>query len=238
MTKKRRRRKRSTTQIVGTVITALVAMSMLAAMFLKVTGGQSNETNNIHIDTKRYANIPRGTTEDGLPYLGNPDAPVVVEEFSDFTCPFCTRFHAEVFGELVERYVADGRAQVVFIPMPSGHTGSDEAARASMCALGEGKFWEMHDILFELYGDYGGEAFTAQDTLLGAAKALDIAEEDFLTCLFSPTTTAQLEVNTVFTGARWNTVGERFTTPRIFVNGDMLSSWADTLERVEVALEG
>src|SRR6184192_3008378 len=77
---------------------------------------------------------------------GNPDAPVTLEEFADFQCPPCSNFAG--FGEeLLKQY--DSRLRIVFrnFPLP-GHEHAREAALAAEAAGLQGRFWEMHDVLY------------------------------------------------------------------------------------------
>lgn len=80
--------------------------------------------------------------------LGNPNAPVMVEEFGDFECPACGSLHSVLQttkGEFGPRLV------IVFreYPMVSLHVHALVAARAAEAAGLQGKFWEMHDLLYE-----------------------------------------------------------------------------------------
>ena len=77
---------------------------------------------------------------------GNPDAPVTLEEFADFQCPPCSSFAA--FGEeLLKEY--DSRLRIVFRNFPLGpHEHAREAALAAEAAGMQGRFWEMHDVLY------------------------------------------------------------------------------------------
>jgi protein-disulfide isomerase len=84
---------------------------------------------------------------DGAPSRGSPMAQVTIVEFSDFECPYCGRAHPVVQQVLRE---FDGRVRVVFKHFPlSGHPRALPAARAAIAAGNQGKFWEMHDMLFE-----------------------------------------------------------------------------------------
>jgi protein-disulfide isomerase len=88
-----------------------------------------------------------GTTGDeSLHIRGNPNAPVTIEEFGDFQCPPCGTFAA--FGEeLLKEY--DSRVRIVFrnFPLPA-HEHAREAALAAEAAGLQGRFWEMHDVLY------------------------------------------------------------------------------------------
>lgn len=77
---------------------------------------------------------------------GNPDAPVTLEEFADFQCPPCGSFAG--FGEeLLKEY--DSRLRIVFRNFPLAlHEHAREAALAAEAAGLQGRFWEMHDVLY------------------------------------------------------------------------------------------
>lgn len=84
-------------------------------------------------------------------YLGERDAPVTVVEFSDFQCPFCRRYWRDVIPRLKEEYVKTGRVRFVYrdFPLTRIHPGAEPAALATECAADQGKFWELHDKIFE-----------------------------------------------------------------------------------------
>ncbi len=86
-------------------------------------------------------------TSKGSPVLGSPTAPVTIYEFSDFQCPHC-RMASPALKKVVVG--SDGQAKLVFkqYPLP-GHPKAREAARAAVAAAKQGKFWEMHDLIFE-----------------------------------------------------------------------------------------
>ncbi len=85
------------------------------------------------------------------PFLGRADAPVTVVEFSDYECPFCQRFFATTLPALKRDYVDAGKVRYVFrdYPLDQLHPQARKAAEAAHCAGDQGKFWEMHDILFQ-----------------------------------------------------------------------------------------
>jgi hypothetical protein len=88
-------------------------------------------------------NLP---TEDS-PSRGAPMARVTIVEFSDFQCPHCGAAHPEL-ARVVREF--DGRVRLVYKYFPlSSHTRAQPAARAAEAARAQGKFWELHDLLFE-----------------------------------------------------------------------------------------
>ncbi|HZS43478.1 MAG TPA: thioredoxin domain-containing protein [Blastocatellia bacterium] len=79
---------------------------------------------------------------------GDSQAPVVLEEFGDFQCPVCGRFYKDL--KMVEAEYGS-KLRVIFreFPIQSIHPHSLEAAHAAEAAGLQGKFWEMHDLLYE-----------------------------------------------------------------------------------------
>ncbi len=111
-------------------------------------------------------------TLDGYPFLGAENGDVVIIEYSDFQCPFCSRV-----GGPLKALVADpdlaGRVKVVFKNFPLGfHEQAKPAAVAALAAHRQGKFWEMHDKLFAGQQELAAEKYTtwAQELGLDMAK--------------------------------------------------------------------
>lgn len=85
----------------------------------------------------------------GAASIGNSDAPVGMLVFSDFQCPFCSKFAQETWPLLMKDYVETGRVYVAFrhYPLPI-HTRAKILAEAAQCAGQQGKFWGFHEALF------------------------------------------------------------------------------------------
>lgn len=83
---------------------------------------------------------------------GDDKAPVTIVEFSDFECPFCAKFYRETLPKITEEYINTGKVKLVYrdLPLPM-HKNAPKAAEAAECAGEQGKYYEMHDILFENY---------------------------------------------------------------------------------------
>ena len=89
------------------------------------------------------------TLADDDPFLGTPDAPVVMVEFSDFQCPYCGKFYSETEQKLRKEFVDTGVVKLVYRDLPlSFHANAQNAAEAAECANEQGKYWEYHDKLF------------------------------------------------------------------------------------------
>ena len=122
------------------VIVAAVALATLGsgAMLYRAKRSQL-----LSISANR---VLSGKNDKSIHIRGNPDAPATLEEFADFQCPPCGSF--AIFGEeLLKQY--DSRLRIVFrnFPLP-GHEHAREAALAAEAAGLQGRFWEMHDVLY------------------------------------------------------------------------------------------
>lgn len=111
--------------------------------------------------------------------MGDPNAPIKIEEFSDFQCPFCERFHEETEPLLQQYYIDTGKVHFTYRSMGNWvsqniggvRTESQDAAAAAYCAGEQNKFWEMHAHIF---GNVLGEdvgSFTDKRLALIAEKA-------------------------------------------------------------------
>src|SRR4030066_1699916 len=84
------------------------------------------------------------------PFKGNKNAKLTLIEFSGFQCPFCSRHVQQTMPQLEKDYIKTGKVKYVFFDFPLDfHKNAFRAAEAADCAREQGKFWEMHDKLFE-----------------------------------------------------------------------------------------
>ena len=101
------------------------------------------------LDPPGFAIVPGRPDIPGAPIEGNPDARVVIVEFSDFQCPFCQRWYFESLPEIRELVGDDVAIAFVHFPLTQLHPNAATVHVAALCAGEQGKFWEMHDLLFE-----------------------------------------------------------------------------------------
>jgi protein-disulfide isomerase len=101
---------------------------------------------------------------DGFPSIGPEDAPITIIEFSDYQCPFCKRWHDEVYQSLLNAYPGKIRLVYRHLPLMSIHPDAFPAAEAAMCAGEQNAYWPFHEKLFssdalgsELYLQYAQE---------------------------------------------------------------------------------
>ena len=93
---------------------------------------------------------PRVSAADAGRIKGDSTASVWLVEASDFQCPACKYWHDNVSAEIVRDYVETGKVRFAYINFPlSQHRNARPAAEAAMCAAAQGKFWDMHDRIFQ-----------------------------------------------------------------------------------------
>ena len=163
-------------------------------------------------DVKVMLEPPRVTVADGgNPAKGPVTAPVTVDEFTDFQCPFCARV-GPTLKKLEEAY--PGKLRIVFrdLPLLNIHKNAGHAAEAAACANDQGKFWEMHDRLF------ANQAKLAPAELKEHAVALGLDATAFNQCLDSGKYTPEWRRDAEEAG-RLGLSG----TPAFFINGRLLS---------------
>jgi len=111
------------------------------------------------------------------PMLGNKNAPVEIIVFDDFQCPFCARFEQQSFKEIKTNYIDTGKVKFIYMHFPLGfHSMAAPAAEATECAHEQGKFWELHDKIFE------NQASLNEENLKKWAQEIGLNMEDFNTC--------------------------------------------------------
>jgi protein-disulfide isomerase len=125
------------------------------------------------------------------PTEGDESAKVTIVEFSDFQCPFCARFHTGTLPQIQKDYVETGKVRHVFrnLPLESIHPMAFKAAEASLCASDQGKYWEMHNLLF------ANQQALAPEQLVGHAKTLGLDAAAFQKCLDSGKQAARIRTD-------------------------------------------
>lgn len=101
-------------------------------------------------------------------------------EFSDFECSYCAKYVRDVYPAIEKDYIKSGKVKYFFRDLPApDHPNAMAAAQAARCAADQGKFWEMHDLLFAAQGAL------AQSNLVADAQALGLDQAQFSKCISS-----------------------------------------------------
>lgn len=159
------------------------------------------------------------------PVRGKKDAPITLVEFSDFQCPFCQRM-APVLKQISEQYGDKVRLVYRQDPIPSLHPFALKAAEASLCAQEQGKFWEMHDAMFQ------NQTKLAVSDLKETAQHLGMDGKKFNSCIDSGRYAEQVQ-NDAKEAVRAGVAG----TPAVFVNGIVIPGGSVPLGTVQAAID-
>jgi len=168
--------------------------------------------------------------------LGAADAPVIVEVFEDFQCPYCQRFTLQVEPQLIDTFVRPGLVALVFRDLPFLGEESRWAAVAGRLAAQQDRFWPMHDYLFanQLGENAGG--FTP-DRLMAMAQAAGLDMDQFIAGLQVP---AARELYADIQAGAMQSAGSLGVnaTPTVVVNGVPLASpdFATVAAAIQAAL--
>ena len=94
------------------------------------------------------ADEPANVSIAGFPILGKADAPLTLVMFTDYQCPFCSRFETQTLPEIRKQYIDTGKLRFVVrdLPLPF-HPNATKAAEATHCAEEQGKYWELREKL-------------------------------------------------------------------------------------------
>jgi len=164
--------------------------------------------------------IIRNISLDDDPMKGDPDASITIVEFSDFQCPFCAKFHQSTLPQLEQNYISTGKVNFVYrdFPIQSIHPNAVPAALASECADDQGKFWEMHDMIFENQGNWK-DLQLAQSASLFREYAIEIGlnMDEFDPCMTSGKHLEEIQ-NDLNDGRAYGVTG----TPGFFVGNEKI----------------
>ena len=155
--------------------------------------------------------------------LGDTSAPATIDIFEDFQCPACRSFTESIEPLVIKNLVATGKARYVFHNYPFidgngvGNGGeSDQAANAAMCANEQGKFWDMHAII---YANWNGEnQGNLNDRRLQAmAESIGLDMSAFNDCFNANKYKSEIQAD-FDRGSKMGVNG----TPTVFVNGSQV----------------
>ncbi len=142
--------------------------------------------------TQQETKVNLGTLSSaGAGSLGSDSAPVTVIEYSDFQCPFCRKWFIESKAQLVSDYVNTGKVKFIFKDLPlNGHPLAGMYAYAGRCAGEQGKYFEMHDKMYNKQQELAGNTYNMVQSVTLAnvsswAGEIGVDVNSFNTCLLS-----------------------------------------------------
>ena len=183
---------------------------------------------------------PTGPPIDGR-LLGDPDAPVQLVAFEDFSCSHCADFSRGTKALIEDEYVEGGRVAIEFRHMAILGPDSERAAAASECAADQNLFWPYHDLLF---ARQGGQGWATDDNLKSFARemndalgggALDL--DAFDACVDSGEKIATVRAATDEAGQMIVGAGGQPSTPTFFINGEPAVQGARPIEVFREAID-
>lgn len=153
-----------------------------------------------------------GINIEGWPFLGDENAKVVMVEFGDYNCGYCGRFNQETLPKLKQEYIDTGKVKFVYKDFVIFGEESLYMAQATHCAGEQGKYYEMHDLMFK-----NTESLPAEDYVKKSAAELKLNQTELVACIESGKFKTLLDLS-LQEGQALGVGG----TPTSFINGKML----------------
>ena len=162
----------------------------------------------------------------GAPSLGPDDAPIVIVEFSDYQCPYCSHWHDQVYTPLLAAY--PGKIRFVYrnFPLPF-HQNAFASAEAALCSGDQNAYWKFHDVLFGNQALLNNQAGTVLDQAAYNKFASDLGLDvtSFEACMTSHKYKKTIEDDMAYANSlQPDSNGDAAVggTPTFFINGHRL----------------
>ncbi len=162
--------------------------------------------------------------------LGKTTAPVKLDEWEDFQCPYCDEYTLNVEPHLVSQYVTNGQLEITYHDFSFIGAESVSAAIAARCAGDQGQFWAYMEYLFSNQGSENGGTFN-QTFFDRVADQLGLNRATFDTCLSDPSISSAVQAETN-QGQQLGIKG----TPTFFLDGKQYSGGLD-LSSISAAID-
>lgn len=183
--------------------------------------------------TKDKADAPTnggsGTAQASSHTYGNTDSEVVLIEYGDFECPACAQYFPLV-SQIKEKYKDDITFQFRHFPLVQIHRNAMASHRAAEAAAMQGKFWEMHDLLYQQQDAWKNESNPAR-TFEGYAQSIGLDVEKFKTDVASAAANDAINADI----KEGQNAGAN-STPTFVLNGKKIDN-PTTLEEFEKLIE-
>lgn len=202
------------------IILAVLGVALGSAWYLTkpVSTGRTSTASQPAVATTSQATPARPPVRTGVPGAepahtkGPANAPAQIEEFGDFQCPPCAMFHP-VLEQMEQQFGNKLRVTFRHFPLVPRHQHALRAASAAEAAGMQGKFWEMHGLIYEHQDDWKG-VFDVQPVFEGYAKQIGLDMERY-----KRDVTSDAVAQRIFNdGRRAHSLGVG-GTPTVFLNG-------------------
>jgi protein-disulfide isomerase len=182
----------------GAVIVVAVIIALASGVFKPKTALATDPTG-----LSLCGNIP-------CPIKGDPNAPVIMIEVSDYDCSHCRDYSRDIEPKLEEQYIKTGKVRYIVHSFGFG-PDTQAIAAASLCAGDQGKFFEYHALLFKNQGAFDS------NSLASYAQQVGIDAQAFATCVNSGKHRADVDASSkAVVAAGVN------STPSFFINGKLV----------------
>jgi protein-disulfide isomerase len=175
----------------------------IAAESQAVAEAQAQQDQAAQEQVTRY-DVPLGNN----PILGDPDAEITIIEFSDYECPYCQRWHADVLPKIFDKYGDKVRLVYRDFPLYNIHPNAGQAAEAAICAGEEDRYWDYNKLLFS------GQDRLGRQTFEKYAEEIGLNMPNFNQCLDEQRYRADVDADYEYASQ----FGVR-STPTFFING-------------------
>lgn len=171
--------------------------------------------------------------------MGSPTAPVEIIEFADFECPACGNFATITEPDVRKNLVETGQARYTFydFPLLNAHQNTVAASMSAACADDQGKFWQMHDMIFNGQIEWNGIATSnPRKVLAGYAEKLGIDMPKWNACMDADTHAERIKAN--YSLGLTKQVG---STPTFYINGEKMrgaANYDDIKAAVDAVIAG
>ncbi len=153
--------------------------------------------------------------------LGDSTAPVKLDEWEDFQCPYCDMYTEQIEPHLISQYVTSGQLEITYHDFSFIGSASDAAAVAARCAGDQGQFWAYMEYLFANQGTENG-GWANRSLFDSVAKRLGLDQVKFDQCLADPSMLSAVQASTN-QGKQLGIQG----TPTLFINGKQYTGGLD-----------
>ena len=157
------------------IFSAIVIAGLIIGGAIIYSDKGLSSSNQASLTSDEQSSEPSEPTITGGQIRGNPGAPVVIVEFSDFECPYCASFQ-QTMNQVISDYPEDIKWIYKHFPL-AFHEHARPTAEASECAAEQGKFWEFADQIFE------NQARLGQDLYTEITRDLELNLDQFQECV-------------------------------------------------------
>ena len=198
------------------IIFIVITLGILVSLVI-FSGSSKSDVSKVNTNTIQAASSENGNIADHV--LGKADSKVILVEYADYQCPGCGTIYPLV-KSIAEQY----KDQIQFVfrnyPLPELHPNAKVAAGSAEAAGLQGKYWEMHDKIYETQADWSNLTISERGKFFeGLATEIGLDINKFNTDLSSPSITEKINFDTALA----KKAGVE-ATPTFYLNGKKLES--------------